>query len=363
MSETTLPTTYSPVTTRALWNWNTVSAVPTLVPASGFTIGESPIGGPAGIGGSYVTGPLLEPTIITFSSGAKTKSGLQPNDLRAYIQIPLQQYSNPPIPISDDTIFGWIRDAEDEIETETNIRLCQTAIAAPPAKTQQESQLLGLNTVYNYQQLGLDYDYAEPGYDFFFERARDEGWLYQRLRWRPVKGVDYVDPAGIMSAANLNGTKNVAFIYPLLNEYFRMPQSWVVEDQNRGLVRFVPATSVQMLPLFAMQLAFMGFAENVPQGMWFQYTAGLTRSDYAGSWAFMKQLVLARSAVTALKSMQLSVNFGALETTTQVDGLLFRSRYDPKGAFAGAIEAFSDEVKRLTRRAKTMGGGVHLGIL
>ena len=198
---------------------------------------------------------------------------------------------------------------------------------------------------------------------FFFERARDEGWIFQRLRWRPVKGVDYVDPTGIVNATNLNGTKNVAFIYPLLNEYFRMPQSWVVEDQNRGLVRFVPSTSVQMLPLFAMQLAFMGFAENVPQGMWFQYTAGLTRADYAGSWAFMKQLVLARSAVTALKTMQLSVNFGALETMTQVDGLTYRSRYDPKGAFAGAIESFSDEVKRLTRRAKTMGGGVHLGIL
>ncbi len=167
-STTTSPTTYSLISPRALWNWNTVSAVPSLVTADGFAVGTSPIGGPAGIGGTIVTGPLLEPTINTFSSGAKTKSGLQPNDLRAYVSVPLQIYSNPPIPISDDTIFGWIRDAEDEIETETNIRLCQTAIAAPPAKTQQESQLLGLNTVYNYQQLGLDYDYAEPGYDFFF---------------------------------------------------------------------------------------------------------------------------------------------------------------------------------------------------
>ena len=165
------------------------------------------------------------------------------------------------------------------------------------------------------------------------------------------------------SCTNANGTKNVAFIYPLLNEYFRMPQTWIVEDQNRGLVRFLPATAVQMLPLFAMLLAFMGFAENVPGGMWFQYTAGLTATDYAGRWRFMRQLVLARSAVTALKSIQLSVNYGAIETATQMDGLMYRTKFDPKGAFAGAIAAFEDEVKRLTRRAKMMGGGLHLGIL
>ena len=167
-STTTSPTTYSLISPRALWNWNTVSAVSGIVQSEGFAVGVSPVGGPAGIGGSIITGPLLEPTINTFSSGAKTKTGLQPNDLRAYVQVPLQAYTNPPVPIGDDTIFEWIREAEDEIETETNIRLCQTAIAAPPAKTQQESQLLGIKPYYNYQQLGLDYDYAEPGYDFFF---------------------------------------------------------------------------------------------------------------------------------------------------------------------------------------------------
>lgn len=135
------PQTYIPVPTRALWNWNTA-----------------------------VSG--VAPTINTFSSGAKTKTGLQPNDLRSYVQVPLQQYGNPPVPIDDGVVFDWIRDAEDEIEQDTNIRLCQTWIAAPAAKTQQETQLLGLVTKSNYQQLGIDYDYAEPGYDFFFERHR-----------------------------------------------------------------------------------------------------------------------------------------------------------------------------------------------
>ena len=142
-----------------------------------------------------------------------------------------------------------------------------------------------------------------------------------------------------------------------------MPATWIVEDQMRGLVRFVPATSVQMLPLFAMQLAFMGFAENVPGGLWFQYTAGLTPTDYSTDFRFMLQLVKARAAVTALKSIQLSVNYGALETALQMDGLMQRMKFDPKGAFSGAIMAFEEEVKRLTRKAKSMVGGLHLGIL
>jgi hypothetical protein len=326
------PQTYVPVPTKALWNWNT-----------------------------SVSG--VAPTVNTYSSGAKTKTGLQPNDVRQYVQIPLQQFGNPPVPIPDQTVLGWIRMAEDNIENDTNIKLCQTWIAAPPTKTLAETLQLGLVTKYNYQQLGVDYDFSEAAYDFFFSRARDEGWLYQRLRWRPVKGVDTVDPAGVVNAANLNGTKNVAFIYPLLNEYFRMPQSWVVEDQDRGLVRFVPATSVQMLPLFAMQLAFMGFAENVPGGMWFQYTAGLTPADYQANWNFMLQLVLARTAVIALSSMQLSVNYGALETAIQADGLMQRMKFDPRGAFAGAIMQFEKQAKELTTRAKSAVGGVHLGIL
>jgi len=325
------PQTYAPVPTRALWNWNVA-------------VGGQP------------------PTVTTFSSGAKTKTGLQPNDLRAYLSVPLQIYGNPPRPIDDPTIFGWIRDAEDEIENDTNIKLCQTWIAAPAAKTQQEAQLLGLVVQNNYQQLGIDYDYAEAGYDFFFENARDEGWLYQRLRWRPVKSVDTVDPTGVTSP-NVTGVKNIAFIYPLLNEFFRVPVTWIVEDQNRGLIRIVPATAVQMLPLFAMQLAFMGFAQNVPQGLWFQYTAGLTAADYQGDFSFVKQYVLARSGVTALKSMQLSVNFGAIETAMQADGLSYRTRYSEKGAFVGQIKALEEECMRLNRRSKQMVGGVHLGIL
>jgi hypothetical protein len=226
-----------------------------------------------------------------------------------------------------------------------------------------ETRLLNLGTAGNYQQLGIDYDYAEPAYDFFFERAQDNGWIYQRLRWRPVKGVDLADPTGIISPQNFNGTKNIAFIYPLLNEFFRMPQTWIVEDQNRGLVRMVPATNTQMLPLFAMQLAFLGFAQSVPGGLWFQYTAGLTANDYDSEWSFMRQLVLAKAGAIALGAIQTSVNLGVLETLTQADGLSYRAKFSEKGAFSGAISALNDTATRLIKRARMMGGGINLGYL
>ena len=320
--------------TKALWTWS--------VPSTG--------GEPVATAYPTTNGP--------------TKSGVTPQDLRNYLQIPIQQWTNPPVPIPDSVIQQWIRWAEDEIETDTNVRLCQTWIAAPAAKSAAEVSALSLSIAGQYQQLGIDYDYSEAAYDFFFERWRDEGWGYQRMRWRPVQSVELSGPnLGAYDIGNFTGAKKVAFIYPLLNEYFTMPLTWVVEDQKRGMLRFVPATSVQMLPLFALQLAFMGFAQSVPGGLWFQYTAGLTANDYNSSWSYMKQLVLARAAMTALGVMQTSISLGAIETNTQADGLSFKIRYSEKGPFAYAIAAQKEMDKELTRRAKMMGGGINFGYL
>ena len=324
-----------PISTQALWTWT------------------APVSGQAAQVVSF-------PTI----SGAATKTGLTWQDLQNYMGTQIVNFGPPPVPVDPAVITGWIRQAEDDVETVTNIRLCQTWVAAPAAKTNQQKMALNLAPELGtmFQQLGVDYDYEEPGYDFEFERWRDEGWGYTRLRCRPIKSISLFDPTGIVSS-NAVGTKNVAFIYPLLNEFFRMPSTWVVEDQNRGLIRFVPATSVQMLPLFAMQLAFMGFAQSVPQGLWFQYTAGLTAADYVSDWNFMKQLVLARAAVTAFQSMQFSISFGAIELQTTADGLSQRIRFSDKGPFIAMITQQQQIVKDLEKRAKSKTGGFHMGML
>lgn len=301
-----------------------------------------------------------QPTVLSYpTTNGPTKTGLLPQDVRDYVMVPIQQYGNPPTPVSDTLILQWIRWAEDEFEQETNIRLCQTWIAAPPAKSAAQMSTIGLSSSINnqYQQLGADYDFYEPAYDFFFARARDEGWLYNRMRWRPVQSIEVFQPADSIDATNATGVKNLSFVYPLLNQYFHMPGSWAVEDQTRGLIRYVPSTNVQMLPLFAMQLAFMGFAESVPGALWFQYTAGLTANDYNSQWSFVKQAIVAKAAATALRRIQASINLGMLETQTMVDGLQYRAKYSEKGALWGYIQELDAEVKRLTRQAKTKVSG------
>jgi hypothetical protein len=324
MSGTAIPFPGPRIPTSAQWGWDTSGRTPVVT--------------------SYPT------------ANGPTKSGLTIADLNAFLQLPN-------IPLSDPAATQWIRWAEDDIETETNVRLCQTWIAAPPAKSSQATNLVNIGVKYNYQQLGVDYDFSEAGYDFFFDRAKEEGWLYQRLRWRPVKGVELCDPSGIIDPENFTGIKNIAMIYPLLNEFFRIPQLWTVEDQNRGLVRMVPAVNVSILPLVAMQLSFMGFASSVPSGLWYQYLAGLTAVDYEANWSFMRQLILARAGATALTLIQTGINMGVLETMTQVDGLALRMRYSERGPFYATIKNLQDMSAKLTTRAKMMGGGIALGIL
>jgi hypothetical protein len=283
-----------------------------------------------------------QPVVLTYpTTNGPTKTGLMPQDLEDFIGIPLQRFTTPPTPIPDIQVIKWIRFAEDEIERETNILLCQTWVASPPTVSVAETLAVGLRTVNGEQKLGVDYDLSDAGYDFVFDRAEDNGWMVQKLRYKPVKQV-----------------VNLAYIYPLLSTYFRVPPTWLVEDQDFGLVRVVPATNVQMLPLFAVQLSVMGFADSVPQGLWFQFIAGLTRNDYNSGYSFMQELVLCTAAIRALTTMQLGVNFGAMETTMMVDGLSYKTKYDPKGAFGGQISAFQAQRKALMATARNKVGGI-----
>ena len=78
----------APVQTQSLWTWTT------------------PVQGQQA---SVVSFPTV--------SGSPTKTGLTPQNLRDYIQIPIMQYGPPPVPVSDQVIVDWIRYAEDLVET------------------------------------------------------------------------------------------------------------------------------------------------------------------------------------------------------------------------------------------------------
>jgi hypothetical protein len=325
------------VPTQSLWLWDTSSSLPVV---SGYPVGPS----------------------STYPSGyAPTKTGLRPQDLQNFIGVPLVYYGNPPIPVSPGTAQDWIRQAEDTVEQQTSILLCQTWVASPPAQTAQIAEACGLlvNTESEFQIRGYDYDLEDAAYDFQFPRAQDEGWLYYTLRYRPVQSTTYgvVGSGATPATQGITAVKNTSFIYPLLNQFFKMPSSWNVEDRDFGLIRYVPATNTQMLPLFALQLAFMGFNDSVPGAMWLQYTAGLTQYDYSNRFSFMKQLVLAEAAILALMAIQGTINLGAKSLQMTVDGMSYKTDYDIAGPYAGLIKQFTMRRDELMKRAVNLVSG------
>lgn len=312
------------ITSKALWTWDTSGPVPQIV---GF-----PPGGAA----------------------QPTKTGLMPQDLQNFVGVPLQFYGNPPINVASGTIVQWIRWAEDYVERETGLLLCQSWVAAPPALLPGSPDSIAVTTTSptsgQQQQLGYDYDVYDSAYDFWFPRAQEDAWMNYSLRYRPLRSVSY-------SAQDFSPIKREAYIYPLLNEFFQVPPEWLVTDEDKGMVRLVPATDVQMLPLFALQLSFMGFSDSLPGGIWFQYTAGLTQNDYNTRYAFIKELVLAQAAIQALNTIQGTINMGQTSTSTSVDGLSYNVQYSPKGPYAGLIDYFTRQRDMLINSAKSKVAG------
>lgn len=318
-----------PVLSQALWLWSpSVSGFPPVV-------------------SGYPTGKGYSPT----------KTGLTSGDVANFIGVPLvYNYTNPPTPVASGDVLNWIRYAEDKVEQDTSILLCPTWVAAMPALTPQIAASLSIITSdpSGIQVQGVDYDLSENSYDFMFNRAQDEAWMYQYLRYRPLRNVVWT-PGGY-AASGITAIKTIAYVYPLLNTYFNVPRSWFVEDQDFGLVRTVPNQNVQMLPLFAMQLAFMGFAENVPGALWMQYTAGLTSIDYQSRFSFMKELVLCEAAITTLGAIEGSINLGLESIQTQVDGLMSRLAFPKTGPYGPLIASFEQRAKRLLSRAEATAG-------
>lgn len=191
---------------------------------------------------------------------------------------------------------------------------------------------------------------------FFFPRSQDAGWMAYQLRLRPVKSIRYDD-------TDYTAIKRYSFQYPLLNEFFRVPPQWMVIDEDFGFVRLVPSVNVQLLPLFALYLGFMAFTDSLPGGIWLQYTCGLTPQDYSSRWSFIRQLVLAEAAITALSIIQGTINVGYSERQIQTDGLNYRARFNPEGAYAGLIKTFEKMRDTLLRTAISKVSGPMLTFL
>jgi hypothetical protein len=146
-------------------------------------------------------------------------------------------------------------------------------------------------------------------------------------------------------------------MYPLLNNYYNIDPSWYVETKDFGFLRIVPSRNVQMLPLFALQLAVAGFSNNLPGGWVLMYTAGLAPSDYVGRFSFVKNAISASVCAAILTQLQAGVNQGSQEVTVQADGVATTQKWNAKGAFAGEIAAFQAQYEALKDDAYWLVGG------
>lgn len=317
------------VTATPQWAWNTAGTYP------------QPLG--------YPPGGAVQPT----------KTGLMPGDLQNFVGVPMVYYGNPSSPVNPAQMVQWLRWSEDWVEKETSVLLCQSWVAAPPAVQPGSPTSISLQVSGNAgqtQQLGVDYDVYDAAYDFLFPRAQDEGWMNYSLRYRPIRQVVY-------DTGSYNPVKRLAYIYPLLNEFFQVPPNWIITDEDKGMIRLVPATNVQMLPLFALQLSFMGFADSVPGGLWFQYIAGLTPADLMSRYSHVLQLVLAHAAIMGLAAVQSTINLGALSTMVGVDGLQYETRYPEAGPYSGLIKRFERMEKDLLLAVKSKVAGPSFTVL
>lgn len=319
----------TPVESRALWQWDTTGPFPVVTgfPQAGGTFGP-------------------------------TKSGMLPADVKAFVGVPIQQYANPPVPVPDPTILQWIRYAEDMIEQQTGVLLCQTWVASPPATTPYDCRSIGITpaTDVGYQVPGHDYDLFDAAYDFMIQNSLDEGWTIQQSRYKPLQSVAY-------TPQDNTALKNLAYRYPLLNTFFRPDTNWFVEDPDAGLVRLVPAGNIAMLPIFQLQLTALAFADDIPGAMWWQYTAGLTPYDYKARYSFVQQLVLVTAAIQALRTIQGTINLGMKGIQTTVDGLSQKFDYDIAGPFNGLIKSFTDQQAALMAQLRTKVGGFMFTVL
>jgi hypothetical protein len=308
----------NPILTSAKWHWNT-----TVSPA-------------------VVLGYSQQVFDVT-GVDQLTKTGLMPQDVQNYAGVPLTLQGLTPVPLATEFLINLIRQAEDEVEQETGVLLAPTTVAAPPEHLSAAADAAGL--LGGAQLLGVNYDIPETPYVFDYKRFVDEGWGVIQAYHRPL-----TEPLDAnVAEENFTSIKNLTYIYPLLNQFFRIPTYWLVENRKMGMANVVPSQNIQMLPLFSMQIALLGFAESIPGGMHMVYEAGLNPPAYQNEYSFVKQLVAYKAVVNALSIVQGTLNVGAIERKTEVDGLMHSVKYN-MAPYAGLIASFNERITSLTHK-------------
>lgn len=178
------------------------------------------------------------------------KTGITPEELqRGELYGVLDKARGEAKPLGPDIIAQKIRAAEDWIEHEANVRFGTQRIVCEP-------QRRGIAST--------DYDREEAPYDFQRDMLLDERWGYFELRERPVVQID-----------------RFFFRFPgtTFSQTFNIVPDWIRLEKQFGHVQIVPSSGTGMT-IFALQAfvaSILGTGRGVPQALYVDYQAGLSR--------------------------------------------------------------------------------------
>lgn len=201
--------------------------------------------------------------------------------------LPLTKEDNEPM--SDDDIQAFIDSAIKEMERQLGIYLRPTKIVSNP-----ESR--GLLE-------GIDYDKAEPAYDYDVRRYRNWGFL--QLRERPIISVE-----------------RVALVLPNGQTVVEFPKEWIKVYPEAGQINIVPYAGDPTVMTIAgatgsyYPLLTGQFRRNFPQAIYVDYTAGMLEVP-----ADIKAVIGKMAAIDVLGIAGDAILAGVASISTSVDGM------------------------------------------
>jgi hypothetical protein len=167
--------------------------------------------------------------------------------------------------VSDDYLLGKLLAAEAQAQRKLHVFLTPTVLF-PNDPTQAEIDSLA----------GAAWA-VDPGYDYEQDMIQPGGWIFLKLRQRPVISL-----------------QSIQYAYPSVGTIFSVPDRWIKTDKKYGHIRFFPAGVGFNTPIGGALIGAMGM-QGVPQFIEVRYTAGLkdVATNYPDLLDVVQRMVLA----------------------------------------------------------------------
>ena len=253
----------------------------------------------------------------------ETKSGIEVEDFRKEYLFGLPSTLRKPEDWTSTYLHRKIRAAEDELERSLGIYYTPKRIICEPENRSVNPPLV----------LGVDYDIAEPAYDYSSQFFVGENWGGIRVRHYPV---------------HTTPTPSITFAYPNIDhKIFTVPAAWVRLNGPFGQIRLVPASVSVYASFTAFILSVFSGGMGIPQSVFVDYTAGFggvdkkgdLEDDYQDLLELTRELAVLNIIDNTFMPNSLSNSADGLSQSTSYAVKDFRTSFDKK------LDKFRQKIK------------------